>query len=58
MVSDHQTGGKQSSGSVLVPKPNNKWCPILDLSKRSLFPKLETFKMETPETTGGAADIL
>ena len=31
----------------LVPKPNNKWRPILDLS---LFLKAEKFKMETPET--------
>ena len=34
----------------LVPKPNNKWRPILDLSKLNLFLKVEKFKMETPET--------
>ena len=34
----------------LVPKPNNKWRPILDLSKLNLFLKTEKFKMETPET--------
>ena len=34
----------------LVPKPNNKWQPILDLSKLSLFLQTEKFKMETPET--------
>ena len=34
----------------LVPKPNNKWRPILDLSKVNLFLKVEKFKMETPET--------
>ena len=34
----------------LVPKPNNKWRPILDLSKLNLFLKAEKFKMETPET--------
>ena len=34
----------------LVPKPNNKWSPILDLSKLNLFLKAEKFKMETPET--------
>ena len=34
----------------LVPKPNNKWRPILDLSNLKLFLKVETFKMETPET--------
>ena len=32
----------------LVPKPNNKWRPILDLSKLNLFLKVERFKMETP----------
>ena len=34
----------------LVPKPSNKWRPILDLSKLNLFLKVEKFKMETPET--------
>ena len=34
----------------LVPKPNNKWRHILDLSKLNLFLKVEKFKMETPET--------
>ena len=34
----------------LVPKPNNKWRPILDLSNLNLFLKSEKFKMETPET--------
>ena len=34
----------------IVPKPNNKWRPILDLSKLNLFLHSETFKMETPET--------
>ena len=34
----------------LVPKPNNKWRPILDLSKLNFFLKVEKFKMETPET--------
>ena len=34
----------------LVSKPNNKWRPILDLSKLNLFLKTEKFKMETPET--------
>ena len=34
----------------LVPKPNNKWQPILDLSKLNLLLKAEKFKMETPET--------
>ena len=34
----------------LVPKPDNKWRPILDLSNLNLFLKSEKFKMETPET--------
>ena len=34
----------------LVPKPNNKWRPILDLSNLNQFLKAEKFKMETPET--------
>ena len=34
----------------LVPKPNNKWRPILDLSNLNLFLKTEKFRMETPET--------
>ena len=34
----------------LVPKPDNKWRPILDLSNLNLFLKIEKFKMETPET--------
>ena len=33
----------------LVPKPNNQWCPILDLSKLNNFLETQTFKMETPE---------
>ena len=35
----------------LVPKPNSKWRPILDLSKLNLFLKVEKFKIETPETS-------
>ena len=34
----------------LVPKPNNRWRPILDLSKLNKFLKTQSFKMETPET--------
>ena len=33
----------------LVPKPNNKWRPILDLSNLYKFLKVEKFKMKTPE---------
>ena len=34
----------------LVPKPNNRWQPILDLSTLNTFLNIESFKMETPET--------
>ena len=36
----------------LVPKPNNRWRPILDLSTLNTFSNTESFKMETPETIG------
>ena len=34
----------------LVPKPNNRWRPILDLSTLNTFLNTGTFKMKTPET--------
>ena len=34
----------------LVPKPNNRWRPVLDLSTLNTFINTESFKMETPET--------
>ena len=34
----------------LVPKPNNKWRPILELINLNQFLKAQKFKMETPET--------
>ena len=34
----------------LVPKPDNKWRPILDLSQLNRYLSTGTFKMETPET--------
>ena len=34
----------------LVPKPNNWWRPILDLSTLNTFLNTESFKMDTPET--------
>ena len=46
----HQTSLGFFNRLFLVPKPNNKWRPILDLSKLNLFLKMEKFKMETPET--------
>ena len=44
----HQTSLGFFNRLFLVPKPNNKWRPILDLSKLNLFLKTEKFKMETP----------
>ena len=35
---------------VLVPKPNNRWRPVLDLSTLNTFLNTGSFKMETPET--------
>ena len=35
---------------ILIPKPNNRWRPILDLSTLNTFLNTESFKMETPET--------
>ena len=32
----------------LVPKPNNQWRPILDLSTLNTYLKTQKFKMETP----------
>ena len=46
----HQTSLGFFNRLFLVPKPNNKCRPILDLSKLNLFLKTEKFKMETPET--------
>ena len=46
----HQTSLGFFNRLFLVPKPNNKWRPILDLSKLNLFLKMEKFKMKTPET--------
>ena len=34
----------------IVPKPNQKWRPVLDLSALNKFLSVKTFKLETPET--------
>ena len=34
----------------LVPNPNNRWRPILDLSNLNKYLKTRSFKIETPET--------
>ena len=36
--------------TFLVPKPNNKWGPILDLSSLIKYQKSEKFKTETPKS--------
>ena len=36
--------------AILLPEPNNRWRPILDLSTLNTFLNTESFKMETPET--------
>ena len=33
----------------LVPKPHQKWRPVIDLSRLNTFLHVEKFKMETPE---------
>ena len=46
----HKTSLSFFNRLFLVPKPDNKWRPILDLSNLNIFFKAEKFKMETPET--------
>ena len=46
----HKTSLSFFNRLFLVPKPNNQWRPILDLSNLNFFLKAEKFKMETPET--------
>ena len=41
----HKTSLSFYNRLFLVPKPNNKWRPILDLSHLNLFLKAEKFKM-------------
>ena len=49
LVTNHHSLGFYNR-LFLVPKPNNKWRPILDMSNLNKFLKIEKFKMETPET--------
>ena len=46
----NQTSSGFFNRLFLVLKPNNKWRPILDLSKLNLYLKMEKFEMKTPET--------
>ena len=41
----------------LVPKPNNRWRPILDLSTLNTFLNTESFKMETQETIRSSLQV-
>ena len=41
----------------LVPKPNNRWRPILDLSTLNIFLNTESFKMVTPETIRSSLQV-
>ena len=34
----------------LVPKPHQRWRPVIDLSRLNTFLLVERFKMETPES--------
>ena len=34
----------------LVPKPHQRWRPVIDLSRLNTFLHVEKFKMETPES--------
>ena len=34
----------------VVPKPHQRWRPVIDLSRLNTFLQVETFKMETPES--------
>ena len=34
----------------LVPKPHQRWRPVIGLSRLNTFPLVERFKMETPES--------
>ena len=38
------------SGLFLVPKPHQRWRPVIDLSRLNTFLLIERFKMETPES--------
>ena len=39
---------------LLVPKPHQRWRPVIDLSRLNAFVLVERFKMETPESIGAS----
>ena len=45
-----RSGYSWSQNTLAILGPNNRWRPILDLSKLNRFSKAEKFKMETLET--------
>ena len=50
----NRKGGKCKISRVLlflVPKPHQRWRPVIDLSGLNTFLHVEKFKMETPEST-------
>ena len=51
----NRKGGKCKISRVysrlfLVPKPHQRWRPVIDLSRPNIFLLVERFKMETPES--------
>ena len=48
----NRKGGKCKISRVLflVPKPHQRWRPVMDLSRLNTFLLVEKFKMETPES--------
>ena len=49
----NRKGGKCKISRVLlflVPKPHQRWRPVIDLSRLNTFLHVEKFKMETPES--------
>ena len=49
----NRKGGKCKmfySRLFLVPKPHQRWRPVIDLSRLNTFLHVEKFKMETPES--------
>ena len=48
-VNKHDSLGFYSQ-LFLLPKPGNKWRPVIDLSSLNQYPTVSKFKMETPES--------
>ena len=55
VIERYRKGGKCKISRVysrlfLVPKPHQRWRPVIDLSRLNTFLHVEKFKMETPES--------